>query len=125
MTRLDLASEGRPSLSKSVGFRAVRPPMPANVEVSETKPARIVFRGAKGEVIAASGPWRTSGDWWQEDAWDQDEWDLAIDFGTISRERELRERRDDPFPATWRVSDFLRRPEGAGLCGDFTIEMTV
>jgi len=99
MTRLDLVSEGRPSLSKSMGFRAVRPPMPVNVELSETKPARIFFRGAKGEVTAASGPWRTSGDWWQEDAWDQDEWDLAIDFGTISRERELRERRDDPFPA--------------------------
>jgi|tagenome__1003787_1003787.scaffolds.fasta_scaffold20988938_4 protein ImuB len=99
MTRLDLVSEGRPSFSKSVGFRAVRPPMPVNVELSETKPARIFFRGAKGEVTAASGPWRTSGDWWQEDAWDQDEWDLAIDFGTISRERELRERRDDPFPA--------------------------
>jgi protein ImuB len=99
MTRLDLVSEGRPSFSKSVGFRAVRPPMPVNVELSETKPACIFFRGAKGEVTAASGPWRTSGDWWQEDAWDQDEWDLAIDFGTISRERELRERRDDPFPA--------------------------
>jgi protein ImuB len=99
MTRLDLASEGRSSLSKSMGFRAVRPPMPVNVELSETKPVRLFFRGAKGEVTAASGPWRTSGDWWQEDAWDQDEWDLAIDFGTISRERELRERRDDPFPA--------------------------
>jgi hypothetical protein len=34
----------------------------------------------RGEVVAASGPWRTSGDWWQEDAWQQDEWDLEIEF---------------------------------------------
>jgi protein ImuB len=82
-----------------LGFRAIRPAVPVNVELRETQPARVFFRGAKGEVTSASGPWRGSGDWWQEDAWDQDEWDLAIDFGTISRERELRERRNDPFPA--------------------------
>jgi hypothetical protein len=34
----------------------------------------------RGEVVAVSGPWRSSGDWWQEDAWHQDEWDLEIDF---------------------------------------------
>jgi hypothetical protein len=34
----------------------------------------------RGDVVAASGPWRSSGDWWQEDAWHQDEWDLEIEF---------------------------------------------
>ena len=84
---------------KSVGFRVIRPPVPVKVELSDAQPAQVFFRGAKGQVTAAAGPWRGSGDWWQEDAWDQDEWDLAIDFGAISRERELRERRNDPFPA--------------------------
>jgi hypothetical protein len=37
----------------------------------------------RGEVVAASGPWRSSGDWWQEDAWYQDEWDLEIEFGPV------------------------------------------
>jgi hypothetical protein len=32
----------------------------------------------RGEVVAASGPWRTSGDWWREDAWHQDEWDVEV-----------------------------------------------
>jgi protein ImuB len=90
---------GAPPYAKSAGFRAIRPPVPVKVELNEAQPAEVFFRGAKGEVTAASGPWRCSGDWWQEDAWDHDEWDLAIDFGTISRERELRERRNDPFPA--------------------------
>jgi hypothetical protein len=34
----------------------------------------------RGDVVAASGPWRTSGDWWREDGWQQDEWDLEIRF---------------------------------------------
>jgi hypothetical protein len=38
----------------------------------------------RGEVVAASGPWRSSGDWWQEDAWHQHEWDLEIEFSAPS-----------------------------------------
>ena len=71
-------SEGREPL---VGFRAFRPSLPVTVELREEQPAHIYLRGIHGNVCAASGPWRSSGDWWQEDAWHQDEWDLAIDFG--------------------------------------------
>jgi hypothetical protein len=63
------------------GFRAFRPSLPVAVEVREKQPARIYLQGVHGDVLAASGPWRSSGDWWQEDAWHQDEWDLALDFG--------------------------------------------
>jgi hypothetical protein len=31
-----------------------------------------------GEVMAASGPWRTSGEWWREDAWSREEWEIEI-----------------------------------------------
>src|SRR5262249_35323157 len=78
-----------PSSAMPIGFRVIRPPVSVKVELHEAQPARVFFRGAKGEVSAASGPWRGSSDWWQEDIWDQDEWDLAIDFGAVSREREL------------------------------------
>jgi protein ImuB len=62
------------------GFRVARPALPVNVELRESQPARIFLLGRCGHVLATSGPWRDSGNWWSEDAWAQDEWDLAVDF---------------------------------------------
>jgi protein ImuB len=25
-----------------------------------------------------AGPWRSSGDWWEQDGWARDEWDIAL-----------------------------------------------
>jgi len=61
-------------------FRVYRPAVAASVELQEGCPVRVSFRGMLGEVVAASGPWRSSGDWWREDAWHNDEWDLEILF---------------------------------------------
>jgi protein ImuB len=72
-----------------IAFRMFRPAFPASVQLDDHRPKRISFRGARGEVLAASGPWRTSGDWWREDAWHQDEWDLEIRFH-ISQDRAQR-----------------------------------
>ena len=54
--------------------------MPAMIELRGGCPAKVSFRGLCGRVVAASGPWRTSGDWWRENSWHQDEWDLEIEF---------------------------------------------
>jgi len=43
---------------------------------------RVRFQGMDGRVVAASGPWRSSGDWWREDGWQNDEWDLEIVFAS-------------------------------------------
>ena len=64
----------------ATGCRIFRPCLPASVELREGSPAKIFFRGGCGRVVAASGPWRTSGDWWREDSWCRDEWDLEIEF---------------------------------------------
>jgi protein ImuB len=61
-------------------FRIFRPPVPATLELHAGCPIRVFFQGLRGEVLTASGPWRTSGDWWREDPWQQDEWDLEIHF---------------------------------------------
>jgi len=68
------------SCTAITAFRVMRPAQAVRVEMKEQQPTRVYLRGLRGEVVAASGPWRSSGDWWQEDAWHQDEWDLAITF---------------------------------------------
>ena len=67
-----------------VSFRVFRPSLPAKVELQEGRPARVSFNGRRGVVVASSGPWRTSGDWWREDPWAQDEWDVEVHFGMSS-----------------------------------------
>ena len=76
-------AESREARPVASGFRVIRPPMSARVEIGDERPVRVYFSGMQGDVVAASGPWRSSGEWWQEDGWDQDEWDLAIDFGVF------------------------------------------
>jgi protein ImuB len=64
----------------TVSFRAFRPEIPAKVELHDGRPVAVIFQGARGDVRAAAGPWRTSGDWWREDEWEQEEWDLEVGF---------------------------------------------
>jgi protein ImuB len=66
------------------GLRVMRPAQAVRVELRDEQPVRVYLRGMRGEVVAASGPWRSSGDWWQEDAWNQEEWDLEIEFSSPS-----------------------------------------
>ncbi|MGO8793118.1 MAG: hypothetical protein ACLQVL_37885 [Terriglobia bacterium] len=70
-------------------LRIFRPALPANVEVRKGCPTRITFSGIRGRVIAASGPWRGSGDWWSDDAWQSDEWDIEIQSDALSPSRSL------------------------------------
>lgn len=89
----DESLKNHKSSKPATGFRAFRPSLPLKVELREGHPARISFCGMRGEVVAASGPWRTSGDWWREDPWQHDEWDLEIHFRfspTIHLERAFR-----------------------------------
>ena len=66
------------------GFRLLRPSVPARVELLDGLPVRVFFCGARGEIVAASGPWRTSGEWWQ-DPWDQAEWDVEVRFSSSAQ----------------------------------------
>ena len=73
------AAENSPAKT-TLALRVFRPEWMAKVEMREECPAQIDFRGMRGEIAAASGPWRSSGDWWREDAWRHDEWDVEIHF---------------------------------------------
>jgi protein ImuB len=62
-----------------IALRVFRPPVPARVAVRMERPARIFSAcGVRGDIVSASGPWRTSGDWWTDRAWEHDEWDVAV-----------------------------------------------
>lgn len=69
----------------ALAFRYFRPPLPARVDLASGTPRRIHARAVRGAVVQASGPWRSSGEWWQPDAWDRDEWDLVLDDGALYR----------------------------------------
>jgi protein ImuB len=70
-------------------LRRFRFPIPTRVQVQEGRPSRVTTDRpgfASGAIVQAAGPWRTSGEWWQEgQAWDRDEWDVAMADGTIYR----------------------------------------
>ena len=72
-------------------FRVFRPPLAARVEVRKGCPVWVAFSGVRGQVVAASGPWRKSGDWWSEDAWQCDEWDIEIQSEAPSKARSQRQ----------------------------------
>jgi protein ImuB len=69
---------GQPSTK--LALRRFRPAIPARVEVSaEQAPVWIGFSRRKGRVLHASGPWRSSGDWWDATGeWKRDEWDVNL-----------------------------------------------
>ena len=63
-----------------MSFRFARPPLPANVTFQGGRPVGILFQGKSLKVLQASGPWRASGEWWEEPNWQEDAWDLELDL---------------------------------------------
>lgn len=63
-----------------VALRVFRPPLPAEVALQAGVPRFVSAAGLHGPVLDCAGPWRASGDWWDE-AWARDEWDVALPAG--------------------------------------------
>ena len=74
---------GKPSRRPGLCLRMFRPALRAGVQASEGRPVRVTARGVGGRVLESAGPWRTSGDWWRDDAWSRDEWDVALSNGSL------------------------------------------
>lgn len=75
------AAEVKPSSkdrNQLLALRAFRPSRPARVWVRDGVPIRAHFRGMRGVVLSITGPWRSSGDWWNGKKWTRDEWDVAL-----------------------------------------------
>jgi protein ImuB len=65
-------------LKSSLVLRVFRPAREATVQLQNETPIWIAFHGLHGPVATASGPWRTSGDWWRPNTWDREEWDIEV-----------------------------------------------
>jgi len=62
-------------------LRIFRPPLHATVTMREGTPVRVVCpkrKEVQGEIVWTAGPWRSSGDWWDQEGWSRDEWDIAM-----------------------------------------------
>src|SRR5580658_5480127 len=66
-------------------LRRFRPPRYAQVIVVNRQPVRVLSPSVSGRGVMAKGPWRTSGEWWREDAWNRDEWGIAFESGALYR----------------------------------------
>ncbi len=78
----------------ALALRLIRPACQLKVQVSEGRPAFLAAeskqqgRNLEGKVMWSAGPWRSSGDWWTENAngetpsgaWDREEWDIALEI---------------------------------------------
>ncbi len=62
-------------------LRIFRPPIFVHVNYESGKLSHISSQKnhISGNVLWAAGPWRSSGDWWEQDAWVRDEWDIALE----------------------------------------------
>lgn len=74
------AVHGKASPAKAenhrMALRRMRPPVPVRVTVQAERPAAFRDGENRFKVIAAYGPWNTSGCWWSPSGWDADEWDV-------------------------------------------------
>jgi protein ImuB len=62
-------------------LRIFRPPIAVSVTYQDSRPSHIFSNQRNpiaGDVLWAAGPWRSSGDWWEQDSWVRDEWDIAV-----------------------------------------------
>lgn len=71
---------------RGLPLRRYRPPLPATVELADTRPAFLWTTTARGPVTATTGPWQSSGDWWEQArGWHREEWDVELEGGGLYR----------------------------------------
>jgi len=82
-------SDNLASPAPITALRMFRPSLRAMVTLRDGKPAHLVCPKRKevhGKILWMAGPWRSSGDWWEDDGWASDEWDIAIESSVVSRQ---------------------------------------
>ena len=68
-------------MSAVIALRLFRPPLVVSITLREAKPVRmrcLQREDIAGEIIWTAGPWRSSGDWSEQEGWAREEWDIAL-----------------------------------------------
>jgi protein ImuB len=81
-SKKEIAAE---KMSAVIALRLFRPPLIAVVTVREAKPVRLHCldrEDVAGEIVWTAGPWRSSGDWSEQEGWSREEWDIAVSVAT-------------------------------------------
>ncbi|HST78267.1 MAG TPA: hypothetical protein VLN58_07245 [Verrucomicrobiae bacterium] len=68
-----------------LALRMFRPPLAARVRLQKHVPDFFLSRIAAGPIVRASGPWKSSGEWWTTSRWAGEEWDVALEGGAVYR----------------------------------------
>jgi len=76
-----LKENAQGQMSAVIALRLFRPPLVVSVTLREAKPVRmrcLQREDIAGEIIWTAGPWRSSGDWSEQEGWSREEWDIAL-----------------------------------------------
>jgi protein ImuB len=76
-----LEENAQEQMSAVIALRLFRPPLFVSVTLREAKPVRmrcLQREDIAGEIIWTAGPWRSSGDWSEQEGWAREEWDIAL-----------------------------------------------
>ena len=83
------ATEHVPPISTNAmskpALRRFRPNIAASVLLAEGQPIHLRSGQVSGAVSAQRGPYRASGNWWDEKIWSRSEWDLQLENNVLVR----------------------------------------
>jgi len=68
---------------RGLALRRFRPPWPVRVTCTGPQPMELEGTHLGGTVLSASGPWRSSGDWWAPDSWAVEHWHVEMTQGGL------------------------------------------
>jgi protein ImuB len=77
--------------SQSLPLRRHRPPIPLHLSTARDAvsgiivPDEILTGQLRGRLRHRAGPWKFSGDWWDQQRWTRQEWDIQLEDGSLHR----------------------------------------
>jgi protein ImuB len=74
-----------PTAPLRAALRRFRPNIAASVLLARERPIHLRSLHVSGAVSGERGPYRASGNWWDEKWWDRAEWDLQLENGILCR----------------------------------------